>query len=85
MAMSYMEFSAMLFLGGLAVVVVVLVRHMLTERRRSRLQDGGSFRAAFFMAAGPVSAVSLRVLGAGSCGLSGIFLLLRYKKPMPMT
>lgn len=39
MAMSYMEFSAMLFLGGLAVVVV-LVRHMLTERRRSRLQDG---------------------------------------------
>ena len=38
--MSYMEFSAMLFLGGLAVVVVVLVRHMLTERRRSRLQDG---------------------------------------------
>ena len=40
MAMSYKEFSAMLFLGGLAVVVVVLVRHMLTERRRSRLQDG---------------------------------------------
>ncbi len=38
--MSYMDFTAMLFLGGLAAVVVVLVRHMLTERRRNRLQDG---------------------------------------------
>lgn len=40
MEMSYMEFTAMLLLGGLAAVVVVLVRYMLTERRRNRLQDG---------------------------------------------
>lgn len=39
----------------------------------------------FFYGRRAVSAVSLRVLGAGSCGLSGIFLLLRYKKHMPMT